>query len=115
MNKYRFQFLVVLMSLALLGITLIQLYWISTTYENKDDQFQHMVNLTIGKVVDRVKEKERYEFGNARGIRNLFETMVVNQANRIVTLENCSMEQLTLIKAADIGWLEDKEKDGTEE
>lgn len=62
MNKYRFQFLVVLMSLALLGITLIQLYWISTTYENKDDQFQHMVNLTIGKVVDRVKEKERYEF-----------------------------------------------------
>lgn len=62
MNKYRFQFLVVLMSLALLGITLIQLYWISTTYQNKDDQFQHMVNLTIGKVVDRVKEKERYDF-----------------------------------------------------
>lgn len=62
MNKYRFQFLVVLMSLALLGITLIQLYWISTTYENKDDQFQHMVNLTIGKVVDRVQEKERYDF-----------------------------------------------------
>ena len=38
MNKYRFQFLVVLMSLALLGIILIQLYWISTTYENNDLQ-----------------------------------------------------------------------------
>ncbi len=62
MNRYRFQFLVVLMSLALLGITLIQLYWISTTYENKDDQFQHLANQTIGKVADRIKEKERYEF-----------------------------------------------------
>lgn len=54
--------MVVLMSLALLGITLIQLYWISTSYENKDDQFQHLVNQTIGKVADKVKEKERYEF-----------------------------------------------------
>ncbi len=62
MNKYRFQFLIVLMSLALMGIILIQLYWIRTTYENKDDQFQHLVNQTIGKVADKVKEKERYEF-----------------------------------------------------
>lgn len=62
MNKYRFQFLVVLMSLALLGIILIQLYWISTTYENNDLQFQYHVNQTIGKVADKVKEKERYEF-----------------------------------------------------
>src|SRR5690606_32554023 len=38
------------------------LYWISTTYENKDDQFQHLANQTIGKVADRIKEKERYEF-----------------------------------------------------
>jgi len=62
MNKYRLQFLVVLMSLALLGITLIQLYWISSTYQNKDDQFQHMVNLTVSKVVDKVQEKEKYDF-----------------------------------------------------
>ncbi|HUH25480.1 MAG TPA: hypothetical protein VLY87_02545, partial [Flavobacterium sp.] len=62
MNKYRFQFLVVLMSLALVGIILIQLYWISTTYENNDSQFQHRVNQAIGKVANSVKEKERYEF-----------------------------------------------------
>ncbi len=62
MNKYRFQFLVVLMSLALLGIILIQLYWISTTYENNDLQFQHSVNQAIGNVANNVKEKERYDF-----------------------------------------------------
>ena len=50
------------MSLALMGIILIQLYWISTTYQNNDIQFQHLVNQTIGKVVDKVKEKERYDF-----------------------------------------------------
>ncbi|WCM42372.1 HAMP domain-containing histidine kinase [Flavobacterium sp. CBA20B-1] len=62
MNKYRFQFLIVLMSLALLGIILIQLYWISASYQNNDIQFQHLVNQTIGKVADKVKEKERYAF-----------------------------------------------------
>jgi len=34
--------------------------------------------------------------------------MVVNQANRLVSVDNCSVEQLTLIKAEDIAWLEDK-------
>ena len=62
----------------------------------------------IAAYLDGMTEKERYEFGNARGIRNMFETMVVNQANRIVTLENCSVEQLTLIKGEDILWLEEK-------
>ena len=62
----------------------------------------------IAAYLDGMTEKERYEFGNARGIRNIFETMVVNQANRIVTLPDCSMEQLTLIKGEDISWLTEK-------
>lgn len=66
----------------------------------------------IAGYLDGMEQKERSEFGNARGIRNLFETMVVNQANRLVTIEECSVEQLTLIKAEDIAWLEGKEKNG---
>ena len=58
--------------------------------------------------LESMSQKEREEFGNARGIRNFFETMVVNQANRLVTMADCSVEQLTLIKAEDIAWLEDK-------
>ncbi len=58
--------------------------------------------------LDTLEPKEKSEFGNARGIRNVFETMVVNQANRLVTMEECSMEQLTLIKGEDIAWLEEK-------
>ena len=58
--------------------------------------------------LESMSEKARNEFGNARGIRNLFETMVVNQANRLVTMADCDLEQLTLIKAEDIAWLEDQ-------
>lgn len=58
--------------------------------------------------LESMSEKDKNEFGNARGIRNLFETMVVNQANRLVTMTDCDLEQLTLIKTEDIAWLEDK-------
>ncbi len=52
-----------------------------------------------------MKKKEKREFGNARGIRNLFETLVVSQANRIVEMEHPSVEELTSIKEEDIAWL----------
>ena len=62
----------------------------------------------VAAYLDGMEPKETSEFGNARGIRNLFETMVVNQANRLVAMADCSVEQLTLIKGEDIAWLEEK-------
>ncbi len=62
----------------------------------------------IALYLENMSEKEREDFGNARGIRNLFETMVVNQANRLVTITDCSVEQLTMIISDDISWLEEK-------
>lgn len=41
-------------------------------------------------------------FGNARGIRNTFEKIVVNQANRLVTYAEPTVEQLTMITVKDI-------------
>lgn len=70
----------------------------------------------VAAYLDGMTEKEKSEFGNARGIRNVFETMVVNQANRLVTMTDCSVEQLTLVKSEDIFWLEEKNrnsKDGS--
>ena len=46
------------------------------------------------------EESER--FGNARGVRNVFEKIMVNQANRIVMYENPSMEQLQEIQLKDV-------------
>ncbi|MCR5154431.1 MAG: AAA family ATPase, partial [Lachnospiraceae bacterium] len=49
-----------------------------------------------------MNEQERNTFGNARGIRNVFEKLVVNQANRIVTLEEPTAEDLKTVTAKDL-------------
>ncbi len=60
------------------------------------------------KAVEKVREKlvvmtpqERVDFGNARGVRNIFERMVVNQANRLVLLEEPTREELMNIIESD--------------
>ncbi len=64
-----------------------------------DDVITH-----LGEHLARLTEYQRNEFGNARGIRNLFEAMLVNQANRVVQEEIYSMEELTRLKKEDISW-----------
>ena len=41
-------------------------------------------------------------FGNARGIRNVFDKAVMNQANRLVKLKNINNSDLTTIIASDL-------------
>lgn len=52
-------------------------------------------------------------FGNARGVRNVFERVLVQQANRLSALENPSREDLMAITVADVDAL--REKPGGEE
>ena len=46
-------------------------------------------------------EQGKRIFGNARGIRNLFEKMLVGQANRLSHLPEPTIEDLSVIKAED--------------
>ena len=41
-------------------------------------------------------------FGNARGVRNLFERILIHQANRLASMENVTREDLMKITAADV-------------
>jgi SpoVK/Ycf46/Vps4 family AAA+-type ATPase len=47
-------------------------------------------------------------FGNARGVRNVFERVLVEQANRLSTLENPTKEDLMAITPADVDALKEK-------
>jgi stage V sporulation protein K len=47
-------------------------------------------------------------FGNARGVRNVFEQVLVNQANRLAALESVDKEALMAITLADIRLAEGK-------
>jgi len=64
MNKFRFRFLVIIMSLSLIGIILVQLHWINTSYQNNETQFKHHVTQVIGIVAKKLQDKEKLEFYN---------------------------------------------------
>lgn len=53
-------------------------------------------------IITGMDEAQRREFGNARGIRNLFEKIVVNQANRVVLYDKPTLEQLSCISESDV-------------
>lgn len=55
-----------------------------------------------GEMISQMSEEERKDFGNARGIRNLFERIVVNQANRISELNDPDIDTLTKITVQDV-------------
>lgn len=55
----------------------------------------------IGEKLAAMTEEEKKDFGNARGVRNIFEKMVMNQANRLVLLEEPTREQLMTLTQED--------------
>lgn len=62
MNKMLFRLLVLMMSLSLIGIILVQVYWIKTSVENNEEQFKYHVKQAIGNVADKLEEQETYSY-----------------------------------------------------
>lgn len=62
MNKKRFRLLVFLMSLSLIGIILVQLYWINTSLKKSEEEFKLHVQQVIGNVAQLIDNKEFFSF-----------------------------------------------------
>lgn len=62
MNKSRFRLLVFLMSLSLIGIILVQLYWITTSLNKNEEEFKYHVQQVLGNVTNTIKDKELISF-----------------------------------------------------
>ena len=58
MNKRLFVLLVILMSLSLIGIISVQLYWIKSSLEDKEEQFSNAVANVLNKVTDKIEDQE---------------------------------------------------------
>lgn len=58
MSKLFFRLLVVLMSLSLIGIILVQVYWFNTSFKNNDEQFRFHVKQVMGNVAEQVQKQE---------------------------------------------------------
>ncbi len=62
MNKIFFRLLLILMSLSLIGIILVQVYWFNTSFKNNDEQFKFHVKQVIGNVANKLEKQEAYSF-----------------------------------------------------
>lgn len=62
MNKLFFRLLVVLMSLSLIGIILVQVYWFKTSFTNNDEQFRYHVTQVMGNVANKLQKEEAFSF-----------------------------------------------------
>jgi two-component system phosphate regulon sensor histidine kinase PhoR len=62
MNKSRFRLLVFLMSLSLIGIILVQLYWITTSLNKNEEEFKYHVQQVLGNVSNTIENKELISF-----------------------------------------------------
>ena len=54
--------LVVLMSLSLVGIIAVQLYWIKRSVEDKEEQFSNTASEVLSKVAEKIEEREMKEY-----------------------------------------------------
>ena len=62
MNNKLFSFLIVLMTLSLLGIIFVQGYWIKNSYDNREDQFTlniRQVLISVSREI-QLEEIEKY-------------------------------------------------------
>jgi two-component system phosphate regulon sensor histidine kinase PhoR len=62
MGKKMFVLIVFLMSVSLIGIIAVQLYWINNAVESRKEQFKNDVQKSLGSVAERINEKERSLF-----------------------------------------------------
>lgn len=64
MNRRLFALLVILMSLSLIGIIAVQLYWIKNSVEDREEQFSNVVASILSKVTDKIEEREIKDYSD---------------------------------------------------
>ncbi len=62
MSKKIFILIVILMSISLIGIISVQVYWIKDAIKNKQQQFENNVTIALGRTSEKIKDREYNEF-----------------------------------------------------
>ena len=62
---------------------------------------QEAYNAVLEKIRRKIAEQDKH-FGNARYVRNIFESIIQRQANRVSAIPNPTREQLSIIEVGDI-------------
>lgn len=62
MNKVLFRLLILLMSISLIGIIFVQVYWFNSSLENNQEQFKFHVKQVLGNVAEKLQKEEVLTF-----------------------------------------------------
>ena len=106
MGKKMFVLIVVLMSVSLMGIIAVQLYWINNAVESKNEQFTNDVMRSLGSIAERINEKQEsqvyseiQDIINARAsadnaqIKNFLIQQIDTTNNRKITFGSTVLEE----------------------
>ncbi len=105
MGKKLFIWLIILMSISLIGIVTVQVYWINSTIAIKENQFSSDVKFALAKVSDNIQNREINDYfreftpliDSARMakkgiIKNLFYSKIDTSTNEIFTYRQSILE-----------------------
>ena len=84
MGKKMFVLIVVLMSISLIGIITVQLYWINNALASKKQQFKNDVQKSLGSVAERINTKEKDIF--EKKLENILSQQVLANEAQIKSL-----------------------------
>lgn len=84
MGKKMFVLIVVLMSISLIGIITVQLYWINNALESKKEQFKNDVKIALGGVAEKINTKEKDIF--EKKLENILSQQVLANDAQIKSL-----------------------------
>lgn len=79
MNKRNFSWIVILMTIALVGIIAVQFFWIRNFIEVREKQFNNDVKFAIAKVADNIQQRELNE------ISETYSKLIVEKKNLTTT------------------------------
>jgi len=105
MGKRLFIWLIILMSISLIGIIVVQVYWINSTIAIRENQFSSDVKFALAKVSDNIQNREINDYfrefmpfiDSARmakkgTIKNLFYSKIDTSTNEIFTYRQSILE-----------------------
>ena len=79
MNKKQITWIIALMSVALIGIISLQVYWIAHDIKLKEQQFDQTINQAMNSIVDKIETREAFHI-----IRNRFFDFDPNQLQSLM-------------------------------
>ena len=62
MNKKWFSYTIGLMCLALVGIVVVQVYWMQTAFSSKSEEFSNVISDVLNSTAENVEAKERKRY-----------------------------------------------------